>query len=77
MKRLELVPSGEVGPHVEQLPDDLVLLVAVGEVQRWGRLVYGPEHLDDQDAVVGDEGASALADDVRMRHPSALQTSAM
>ena len=31
-------------------------------------LADGAEHLDDQHAVVGDDGPAALADDVRVRH---------
>jgi len=74
---LKLVEFGEVFPDVEQLIDERMFLVA--EFQKFARPDFfnRAEHLDNQHAVIRDDGAAAFTDDVGCGTFSALQTSAM
>ena len=65
---LQLVQLRQVLPDVEQLLHQRVLVLAVFGTFAGPDFLDRAEHLDDQHAVVGDDGAAAFADDVRVRH---------
>jgi hypothetical protein len=73
----ELVQLAEVLFDVEQLADQRVFVVAVFQKFAGPDFLDRAKHLDDQDAVMRNDGAAAFADEVRVRHFSALHTSAM
>jgi hypothetical protein len=65
---LQLVELGKIFADVEQLLHERMLGVAVFQKIAGTDFLNRAKHFHDQHAVVGDDGAAAFADDVRVRH---------
>src|SRR5690349_17765209 len=62
----QFVQFAEVLLDVEQFPDQRTFVFAIGEINGWADLANRAEHFHDENAVVRDDGTSALTDDVRV-----------
>ena len=68
MKRLELVETGKVSADVAQFAHERMFVFPALSLLVGANFFDRAEDLDHEHAVMGDDGAAAFADDIRVRH---------